>query len=220
MFSHFKFAFAVLILGCLAAAPATQPATRPIRVVFVVDASGSMQPAFRGDDYPKVQDEVAAGVAQLPDGQQFAVFIDSADKTIRFPQNGYATANEASKALAVKFITDPKLKATGSGQLDRAVAAACALKPDTLFLVTDGDLRSERPQIPEQLIATAKQASVAVNTSFVFARDGAQPAEQLLFQIATETGGRCLDRKGKAVETMQSPTSRPARTGPSIFQER
>lgn len=204
-----------------AASPATAPTTRPTKVAFVLDASGSMQGAFRGDGESgrKAIDELSGAVEALNADRQFFVVVDLQDgKTLRYPAKGFAKADAGGKAAASKFVVDPAIKAQGGGQIDKTVAAACSAKPDLLWLISDGDFGQDGDKAVDAIVAAAKATSVKINTSLVFAREFPKN-RRTLFELSNRTGGQCRDEKGRLVEKMDPPAEQPKKPKPSVFTE-
>jgi len=227
-----------------ASQPTTQAATpagsRPRRVVFVVDASGSMMTKL---DAVRVQ--IRAGLQELAERDYFNLVAEQNGGAVPFAKQ-MTLATPANVQEAAKWIM--ALEARGGGSFDHALPAGLNLHPDSIWLVSDGDL--DAPLETLKAIRKANTARIPINTVFHFAemaggrvvtigvKAGSAPAaigsaaERLLWQIAEDSGGICLDREGKRIlqppgqplELKPAPAPTPAPLapvkGPSIFREK
>jgi hypothetical protein len=200
---------AIFALFCLAAGPATKPAT-PQRVAYVIDASLSMKPKF-----PDARDAVLAAVKELPADAQFAVIIDIGDVQQRYPQAGLGPASDANKTGVDRFLKNDRLAPKGDGHLDVAVATACKLKVSAVWLYSDGDIPINSEQVVKRIIAAAKENKVTIHTNLSLA--GTRRREEVLLQIAKDTGGTCLNDKGETVTELPPEPSNTVKPGQNIF---
>lgn len=112
------------------------PGPPPIRrrIVYLVDASGSMIASF-----PFVQVEIKRSVSELAEAQAFTVLYFQEGKTIDLLGPGLHRANSANKRRTWERITKEPLASVGSSDPTQALTRAFELEPDMIFLFT-GDL--------------------------------------------------------------------------------
>jgi hypothetical protein len=192
-------------------AQSTQPAT-PGRVTYVIDASVSMKPKFAD-----ARATVLAAIKDLPADTQFAILIDIADVTQRHPVAGLTPANPANEAAAERFLNNDRLVPKGEGKLDIAVATACKMKPSAVWLMSDGDIANNSDVVVKRIIASARESKVAIHTRLALA--GTRKREEVLLQIARETGGTCLNDKGEAITELPPIKDNTHKPGGNIFDQ-
>jgi hypothetical protein len=200
---------AAFTLFCLAAGPATRP-TAATRVAYVIDASQSMKPKFAD-----ARDAVLAAVKDLPADTQFAVVIDIGDVQQRYPQAGLGAATDANKTGLERFLKNDRLVPKGDGHLDTAVTLACKMKVAAVWLYSDGDFPINSEQVVKRIIAAARENKVAIHTSLALA--GTRKREEVLLQIAKDTGGVCLNDKGETITELPPEPSNTVKPGQNIF---
>lgn len=151
------------------------------RVVFVVDNSGSMQ-------HGRMQVtllELAASIRRLSESQHFyVVFFSDQAYPMFFPKNVMETvpATQENKRAAMQWLRTVEMCL--GGRLLDAMDFAVGLKPDVVFLLTDGDIRS--PRVVERM--TAKDAwGFPIHTLGMGARTPQHA--QILQAIADSSGG-------------------------------
>jgi hypothetical protein len=151
------------------------------RIVFVVDNSGSMQ-------HGRMQVtllELAASIRRLSESQHFyVVFFSDQAYPMFFPKNVMETlpATQENKKAAMQWLRTVEMCL--GGRLLDAMDFAIALKPDVVFLLTDGDIRS--PRVIERM--TAKDAwGFPIHTLGMGARTPQHA--QILQAIADSSGG-------------------------------
>jgi hypothetical protein len=179
-------------------------------VAYVIDASQSMKPKFAD-----ARDAVLAAVKDLPTDTQFAVVVDIGDVQQRYPQAGLGPASDVNKTGVERFLKNERLVPKGDGHLDVAVATACKMKVAAVWLYSDGDFPINSEQVVKHIIATAKENKVAIHTSLTLA--GTRKREEILLQIAKDTGGTCLNDKGEAVTELPPEPSKTVKPGQNIF---
>lgn len=204
-----RFSLLSLLLVLLSLGATTRPAPLP-RVVYVIDASLSMKPKFA-----EARDAVLAAVKELPAETRFAVLIDLDGVIQRYPVAGLGVASEANKAALERFLKNDRLVPRGDGKLDVAVTAGAKLKPTTLWLYSDGDIPINSDVVVKRMINAAKQEKVPVNTQLSFA--GTRAREEVLFKIAQDTGGQCLNVQGEAITELPPERTEPSNRGKTVF---
>jgi hypothetical protein len=118
--------------------------------VFIVDASGSMTENNR---WGRAITELSKSIGKLKPHQQFYVyFFSDADKTMRLfdprPPNGLVDATPGNKTRAQRWIRGKNIRPGGLTNPEIAVEEALGMKPDVIFLMTDGEFDD-----PDVLIA-------------------------------------------------------------------
>jgi hypothetical protein len=106
-------------------------------VVFVLDISGSMYEAYAGHNRLTVARQLLdRQVGSLPNGTPFAVTLYGETARRSGP---LVAANDATRDAAVRFLAeDPDLG--GGTNLPAGLDVAEQLRPDSVVVVTDGDL--------------------------------------------------------------------------------
>jgi hypothetical protein len=208
----------------------------PARVVYVVDASGSMI-----DKLKSVKSEIYKAVANLKPGDSFNLLVAADEKVRSFQPRPVISSTRALDAAAV-FLDG----LTASGTSNMAPAMDMALKQDAtlVWLVTDGDM----PNNNEFLLAVrqmnrsrrAKINTVAAGYSQNNPDETSESFLRFLAALAAEHGGKCFDMTGAVVEPAKPATPKPVArnqtktksrtaippdeqqrpTGPSIFDLR
>jgi hypothetical protein len=150
-------------------------------IVYVVDKSGSMAWHFA-----YVQAELARSIADLKPVQQFAVVFFADGKPYILEVNGRKGMTYAvpkAKAAAKDWI-DRQIAFSKTGRTDpcQSLEVAFSLKPDLIYLLTDGLFPDGTPETLRRLNARRK---VIINT--IAFKDNA--GEKMLKQIARENGG-------------------------------
>jgi hypothetical protein len=201
------------------AAPAAQAAAAaPRRLLFVIDASDAMR-----DSFGLVRSELNKAVANMPAGATFNVLLSAGGQVTAFKPQPVPPTPEAAAELA-RFLG----RATPSGTSELLPAVEHALRQqraDTLWLVTDGDVRDG-----EQFLARLRAADPDGRTKIhtIVAGDTTQavsPATarfvEFLATIASAHGGQCIDLTGNRVDvgalkiTSQPGSDAPPATAPT-----
>ncbi len=144
-------------------------------IVYVIDRSASMI-----DTMDIVKRELKRSIYALKPVQKFHIIFFSAGLPLEGPGRGLIWATTRNKKLYERFIdritpegrTDPRL----------AVKRAIDLRPDLIYLLTDGVFRED---IAEYIIELAKKNHIKINTVAFIREIGAD----ILIRIADETGG-------------------------------
>ena len=205
--SHLPFLLPILLLT-LAAGPATRPAaTSPApakRVVILLDATGSMMNRF-----DTVSREARKRVDMLAADQSFTLVAYSQDGTHALHPTALLPATPANKRAAYDFL-DHQAPHGAGGPAAAIAAAAAKLKPDEIWLYTDGDV-NDWPAVFDE-VARWPARHPRVNTSLQVA---APEFQDPLILLARQTGGACLDADYKPVPADRPVKFRPTRTPPA-----
>jgi hypothetical protein len=106
-------------------------ATNARRIVYVVDASGSLVGSF-----PQVIEELRRSVMKLDPRQNFGIIFIQRGEALTVPPGGaLQPATPERLAEAMKWI-DAKVVPTGRSNPIAAIEAAIALKPEIIFLLS------------------------------------------------------------------------------------
>jgi len=146
------------------------------KIVYVVDRSGSMTDSI---DYLKL--ELKRSIGKLTDDKSFHVIFYSSGPPVEMPTRQLVSATERNKQQAFEFIHG--VIAQGETDPSNALKRAFELKPDVIFLLTDGEFDKQIIDLVKQLNVGGK---VKVHTIGFLYRDG----EQTLKRIADDNGGQ------------------------------
>jgi len=152
---------------------------RPNKIVYVVDRSGSMTDSI---DYVKL--EMKRSIATLLDGAEFHVIFYSTGPAQEMPMRRLVPASEHNKELAFEFIDS--IVADGQTDPSKALEKAFAVKPDMVYLLTDGEFDRQIIDLVKRLNVGGR---VKVNTiGFLYTMPGTA-SEEILKTIASQNGG-------------------------------
>jgi hypothetical protein len=146
------------------------------RIVYVVDRSGSMTDAI---DY--VKSELKRSIRELGEGKEFHVIFYSSGPPVEMPTRRLVNATDRNKELAVRFIDS--VVAQGQTDPSKALERAFDVKPELIYLLTDGEFDKAIVGLVKRLNAAGK---VKVHTIGFLYRMG----EKGLKQIADQNGGQ------------------------------
>lgn len=145
------------------------------QVVYLVDRSASMI-----DSIEPLKRELKRSISGLQPMQKFHIIFFSAGKPAEGPAGELTWATDRNKEKYFKFIDS--IGAQGQTDPQWALQRALELKPDLIYLLTDG-IFSEK--IAEKIIEGAKAHKIKINTiAYVWESGGS-----LLRRIAEQTGG-------------------------------
>lgn len=148
--------------------------------VYVVDMSGSME----GERFRRAVAELIRSINKLSPEQSFYVIFFN-DKTFPMfdpqPAKGLIAANSSNKNRATKWIRNRRPSSTTDPTL--ALQKALAMKPEVVFLLTDGEL--DNPADVRHMIRRENKSGVVIHTIAFENEDGATTLET----IATENNG-------------------------------
>ncbi|MEO8166387.1 MAG: VWA domain-containing protein, partial [Betaproteobacteria bacterium] len=146
--------------------------------VYVVDCSGSMS----GAPFRRAQDEIMRSVASLTTDQSFFVVFFSNDELPMFSPSVTSTLMPATPTnidRLRKWVQG--MQSDGGTNPMTALHRALQLRPDAVYLLTDGELEGD----VMSLVTNSNPSGVRINTVCFMNRGG----EALLKQIAGKTGG-------------------------------
>jgi len=146
------------------------------KVVYVVDRSGSMT-----DSLEIVKAELRRSVSDLEEGSQFHIIFYSSGPAIEMPTRRLVHATEHNKQLAFEFI-DP-IVAAGGTDPSQAIERAFAVKPDLIYLLTDGEF-------DRSIIDLVKQRNVGGKVKVYTIGFLYSPENRVLREIAEQNGGK------------------------------
>ena len=145
------------------------------RVVFVVDVSGSMH----GRRMRRAQKELRYTLESLKPSQKFYIVFFS-DGALPMPAAGLLSATSDNVAQAWQWVQQAQCGG-GTNPLP-ALLLALELKPDAIYLMTDGKFSG-------QVLLAATQDPPGHRTPVNTIAFASKKAERLLQAIANETGG-------------------------------
>jgi hypothetical protein len=149
------------------------------KIVFVVDRSGSMT-----DSIGYVKEELKRSIGELPDDKEFHVLFYSSGPCVEMPTRRLVNATGRNKQFAYEFIDG--IIAQGETDPSDALRRAFAVRPDVIYLLTDGEFDRAIVGLVRGLNAGGR---VRVHTiGFLYTWPGTS-AEGVLKQIAAENGG-------------------------------
>ncbi|NIA21841.1 MAG: VWA domain-containing protein, partial [Anaerolineaceae bacterium] len=145
------------------------------KIVFVVDRSGSMT-----DSIMYVKHELKRSIGVLKPNQQFFVIFYSSGPPQMMPVRKLLWATEANKQSAYEFIDN--IVPIGQTDPDEALSEAFKLKPELVYLLTDGEFDKKTVGHIDRLNRGHK---VTVNTICFIYSNG----EAILMEIANKNDG-------------------------------
>ncbi|MFN0051975.1 MAG: VWA domain-containing protein [Planctomycetales bacterium] len=148
--------------------------------VFIVDMSSSMT----GDRFRRAVAELAKAINRLKAEQSFYVFFFN-DQAVPLydpsPAKGMQVATATNKSRASRWVRNRK--PSGTTNPNMALRQALEMKPDVVFLLTDGEL--DDPGGVRQIIRKYNKTGVVIHTIAFENEDGTTT----LKAIATENNG-------------------------------
>ncbi len=144
-------------------------------IVYLVDRSASMI-----DTIESLKRELKRSIDMLEPMQKFEIIFFSSGKPLEGPGNALVWATTKNKQRYKKFIDS--VRAEGQTDPRWALQRALQLKPDLIYLLTDG-VFSE--QIAKNIIKWANANHVKINTIAYLREIGSKR----LMEIAEQTGG-------------------------------
>jgi len=145
------------------------------QIVYVVDRSGSMTDSI---DYVKF--ELKRSIGELGEEKEFHVIFYSSGPPLEMPTRRLVNATDRNKQLAFEFIDG--VIPQGETDPSKALQRAFAVKPELIYLLTDGEFDKAIVGLVKKLNADGQ---VTVHTIGFLYRIG----ERVLKQIAEENGG-------------------------------
>jgi Ca-activated chloride channel family protein len=146
-------------------------------VIYVIDFSGSMN----GERFAHTRLELKRSIERLPeDGSFLVIFFDEGFMVM--PPGRLVPATSRNKSLAKAWIDS--MDTRGGTEPSQAIDFALALKPETIFMMTDGQFLS-----PEVVNRVIDAGNVGRRTSINTIAFHERAAEEELKKIARENRG-------------------------------
>ena len=152
------------------------------RIVFVVDASASMNHPFVGEGRTRIGQmkiELAKSILGMTEEQQFFIVFFN-EHAIPMPADGMEHAYAANQQRFLNWMAS--VPASGLTDPRPALTMALSLRPDVVYLLTDGTF----PRDVQGDLNALRLSAVEVNTIAI----GDPRAEKSLKPLATHNGGR------------------------------
>ena len=153
--------------------PGEAAAASPARVVYVVDASGSMI-----DTLPQLLDWLSRQVAMLDEQQRFTIVFCRADEAREAPPAGLKRATEAMKRRVRDWLSPGRQRITPQGKsgLATALEHVAQYRVSAIYLLCDGPLPiragADGPATPAQVAALLGDAPPRLHTVQFFYQRG------------------------------------------------
>ncbi len=148
--------------------------------IYVVDMSGSMY----GDRFSRAKSELVKSINKLSAEQKFYVFFFN-DRTFPLfepkPAKGMIPATKSNKERASRWIGLRRAESTTNPNY--ALLQALEMKPEVIFLLTDGEL--DEPDLVRQMIRKNNKSNVVIHTIAFENPEGGKTLEA----IAEENNG-------------------------------
>jgi len=127
--------------------------------IYIVDMSGSMY----GDRFTRAKAELVKSIKRLNPEQKFYVFFFN-DRTFPLfeprPAKGMVPATKANVERASRWIGLRRAESTTNPNY--ALQQALEMKPEVIFLLTDGEL--DEPEAVRQMIRKNNKSNVVIHT--------------------------------------------------------
>ena len=144
------------------------------KVVYLVDRSGSMT-----DSLDIVKMELKRSIGELDDAAEFHVIFYSTGPGVEMPTRRLVHATERNKEMAFEFI-DQVVAGNGTDP-SQAIDRAFAVKPDLIYLLTDGEFDRAIVDLVKRRNADGKVRVYTIG--FLYHHD------EVLRDIARQNGG-------------------------------
>jgi len=154
------------------------------KIVYVVDRSGSMTDSI---DYVKF--ELKRSIGELGEETEFHVVFYSSGPPVEMPTRRLVNATDRNKQLAFEFIDG--IIAQGETDPSKALERAFEVKPELIYLLTDGEFDRAMVDLLKRLNRDQK---ITVHTIGFWAwrsrRDSEPPSgEEVMKNMADQNGG-------------------------------
>jgi len=162
------------------------------RIVYLVDASGSMI-----DARERLKAALASSIDKLVPIQEFNIVIFSDGDMVSLQKGAMLRASTANKRKAFAWIEE-KYTVSGSTEPMSAIRAAFALKPELIYVLTDGfDQIASFDDVKDEFVKQNQVGKVKVNTLLIRSRSDPE-LEKVMQQIAEKNGGvyKPIERNG------------------------
>jgi hypothetical protein len=146
----------------------------PLRIVYVIDASGSMTDLM---DYVKY--ELNRSISEREDIDEFNVIFFGAGLPLEMPKRRLVNATERNKQAAFEFIDS--IVPEGQADPSEALKRAFACQPDIIYFLTDGDVDAGAADLIRDLNENKKVTVYPIAIG--------QPADTSILQRIAEENG-------------------------------
>jgi ABC-type Fe3+-hydroxamate transport system substrate-binding protein len=164
------------------------------RIVFVCDRSGSVTDSMM---FAKL--ELKRSIAALKPEQRFTVIFMSGGPPVEMAPKGFVPASQENKAKAADFIDG--IVPTGPTSPGPALERALELKPEVIYVLTDGALDKK---ILDQVAKLNRDKAVRIH-AIQFLYDS---GNNLMRDLAKDNGGRFFLVTDEYLQNLV-PTSKP-----------
>jgi len=156
------------------------------KFVYAFDRSGSMGGSGR-TSLRAVKAQLTASLKQLDSVHQFQIIFYN-ERPLLFNPTGtpgrLVFATEQNKSAALKFLDT--VEAEGGTEHEEALRMACALRPDVIFFLTDGD----EPRLTPQQLERIERWTAGIRLNVIEFGPGPKPEGQsFLVKLAHQSGG-------------------------------
>jgi len=145
------------------------------KIVYVVDRSGSMT-----DSIDFVKAELRRSITELGDDVEFHVIFYSSRPPVEMPTRRLVPATDRNKQLAFEFVDG--IIARGETDPSKALERAFAVRPEQIYLLTDGEFDRAVVGLVKRLNAGRRVRVLTIG----FLYDG---GTDVLKEIARDSGG-------------------------------
>jgi hypothetical protein len=146
------------------------------KVVYLVDRSGSMT-----DSLEIVKYELKRSIGELGEESEFHVIFYSTGPGVEMPTRRLVHATERNKQMAFEFID--LVIAMGGTDPSQAIERAFAVKPDLVYLLTDGEFDRAVADLVKRRNADGRVKVCTIG--FLY-----HPKDPVLVDIAERNGGQ------------------------------
>lgn len=174
---------------------------KPNRIVFVIDASGSLI-----DTFPFVISELKRKIRDLDRSQHIAIIFYADDRVIEVPPAGLTRLTADNKKELIKWIdlSNHNIVARGSGDPVNAITRALGYKPQLIYLLSDnitgrGKYAIDQNDLLNQIARANANGTLISTIQYIYedalaltpGPDGRPLGEtqRTLYKIAEMTGG-------------------------------
>ncbi len=155
------------------------------RILYVLDNSGGMQ----GGELEALVDELLRSVESLSSEQEFyVVFYSDMLYPLFYPSavERFVPANDRFKQRLKAWLETVEF--CQGNEVDKAIEAATMIRPDVVYLLTDGDLDSTRDQRRMAFLTDARGRKFPIHTFGLGTGEKSRPADKLRL-VAEANGG-------------------------------
>jgi len=157
------------------------------KIVYVVDASGSMAETFQ-----QVLHELKRSINNLSKNHRFTIIFFQDGKAIEVPPRGWKAGNSDLKKSTIKWFAHEAGNVTprGHGDASAGLKLAVRYQPEMIFLLSDGLSAKQAHAIDEEALMKRLNELNADRKIKISTIDFGEPdASELLKEIAKQHGG-------------------------------